>query len=69
MSIKKLREQLEDLHDDAVSEFKASEMRSLLFEVQILRASAWREGYYAGKRDYAGSITAGQPMSTQNPYE
>ena len=29
---------------------------------------AWREGYYAGKRDYAGSITGGVPISTPNPY-
>jgi hypothetical protein len=32
-------------------------------------ATAWRDGYYTGKRDYAGSITGGMPISTPNPYE
>jgi hypothetical protein len=31
-------------------------------------AAAWRQGYYTGKRDYAGSIMGGQPLSTPNPY-
>lgn len=35
---------------------------------QIDRERAWREGYYTGKRDYAVSITGGQPISTPNPY-
>lgn len=30
---------------------------------------AWRSGYYTGKRDYAGSITGGIPISTPNPYQ
>ena len=29
---------------------------------------AWRDGYYAGKRDYAGSITGGLSISTPNPH-
>lgn len=29
---------------------------------------AWREGYYTGKRDYAGSVMGGTPISTPNPY-
>lgn len=29
---------------------------------------AWRDGYFAGKRDYAGSITGGVSISTPNPY-
>ena len=28
----------------------------------------WRDGYFTGKRDYAGSITGGRPISTPNPY-
>lgn len=30
---------------------------------------AWRDGYYAGKRDYAASITGGVSISSPNPYE
>ncbi|HWV44633.1 MAG TPA: hypothetical protein VN039_01170, partial [Nitrospira sp.] len=30
------------------------------------REQAWRDGYYTGKRDYAGSIMGGMPMSTPN---
>ncbi|WRS29626.1 hypothetical protein U6G28_08870 [Actinomycetaceae bacterium MB13-C1-2] len=37
-----------------------------LAEVQ---AAAWMSGYYTGKRDYAGSITGGIPISTPNPYQ
>ena len=29
---------------------------------------AWREGYYTGKRDYAGSVMGGMSISTPNPY-
>jgi len=29
---------------------------------------AWREGYYTGKHDYAGSLMGGQSISTPNPY-
>lgn len=29
---------------------------------------AWRDGYFTGKRDYAGSITGGVSISTPNPY-
>lgn len=29
---------------------------------------AWRDGYYTGKRDYAGSITGGVSISTANPH-
>lgn len=29
---------------------------------------AWCEGYYTGKRDYAGSVMGGTPISTPNPY-
>lgn len=32
-------------------------------------ANAWRQGYYSGKRDYAGSLMAGMPISTPNPFE
>ena len=35
----------------------------------IAKMQAWRDGYSAGKRDYAASITSGASISTPNPYE
>jgi hypothetical protein len=32
-------------------------------------AQTWRDGYYTGKRDYAGSVMGGMPIRTPNPYE
>lgn len=45
-------------------------MKRMPEDVQELVAQerAWREGYYTGKRDYAGSVTGGVPISTPNPY-
>ena len=34
----------------------------------VVAERAWREGYYTGKRDYAGSIMGGMSISTPNPY-
>lgn len=67
--IEEIRTQLEDVADDTVGEFKASVIRELLAEVDALAGRAWRHGYYTGKRDYAGSITGGLPITTPNPYE
>ena len=35
----------------------------------IAKMQAWRDGYYAGKGDYAASVTSGVSIRTPNPYE
>lgn len=37
--------------------------------IQVRLAQAWRSGYYTGKRDYAGSVMGGAPITTPNPYD
>ena len=69
--IDRIREQTEHAHDDAEGYFTAAEIRELLAEIdnaQARLATAWRDGYYTGKRDYGASFTCGRSVSTPNPY-
>jgi len=42
--------------------------RAAMLRFRAQNERAWRDGYYTGKRDYAGSIMAGEWIATPNPY-
>lgn len=74
-----LRAELDALEARETTAFLAARDRAEAAEAEVerLRAKeteswrlelAWREGYYTGKRDYAGSVMGGQAISTPNPY-
>lgn len=46
----------------------AERVRAALLYSRFMAERAWQEGYSAGKRDYAGSITGGMSITTPNPY-
>ena len=54
--------------DDVRRENKIEFDRWLAEHDRQVAERVWREAYYTGKRDYAGSIMGGSSMSTDNPY-